>query len=127
MNYREKCLSQKINTCYACGTADEKLVVHHIDGDEHNDDLDNLVPMCKPCHGKLHTSKSLNGTLKRLQEKLPASALSYTDIPSNRETGRKATAVIPLTPETKRLLEESKPDGVTYDRWVRKQLGAVDD
>lgn len=32
---------------------------------------------------------------------------------------REATKTIPLTPETKRLLKESKPEGVTFDHWVR--------
>jgi len=32
---------------------------------------------------------------------------------------RQATATIPLTPETKQLIKERKPDGVTYDYWLR--------
>lgn len=35
----------------------------------------------------------------------------------------KATKRIALTPETKRLLDERKPDGVTHDHYVRKLLG----
>jgi len=38
--------------------------------------------------------------------------------------GRQATETIPLTPETKKLLKEQKADGVTFDYWVREQLGA---
>lgn len=41
--------------------------------------------------------------------------------------GREATKTIPVTPETKQLLKEEKSDGVTYDYWVRKQLGATDE
>lgn len=36
--------------------------------------------------------------------------------------GRKATKTIPLKPDTKQLVKERKPDGVTYDRWVRREL-----
>jgi hypothetical protein len=36
--------------------------------------------------------------------------------------GRKATATIPLKPETKQLVDEEKPEGVTYDYWIREQL-----
>lgn len=126
LGYREKCLSQKINTCYACGDASSDLVVHHVDGDDNNNALENLVPMCRSCHSRLHTSKGLSGTMARLQEKLPKSALSYTDEPSQRDENRKATARIPVTSETKELLDEQKPDGVTYDYWVRRQLGAAE-
>jgi len=40
--------------------------------------------------------------------------------------GRNATETIPLTPETKQLIKENKPDGWTYDYWARRQLGAVE-
>jgi hypothetical protein len=43
------------------------------------------------------------------------------------DMGRNATKALPITPETKRLVDEHKPDGVTYDYWVRKQLGATDE
>lgn len=31
----------------------------------------------------------------------------------------KATERVALRPETKRLLDERKPEGVTYDHWIR--------
>jgi hypothetical protein len=33
--------------------------------------------------------------------------------------GRNTTERIALTPETKDLLDEQKPVGVTYDHWIR--------
>jgi hypothetical protein len=36
---------------------------------------------------------------------------------------RNATETIPLTPETKQLIQERKKDGKTYDLWVREQIG----
>jgi hypothetical protein len=34
--------------------------------------------------------------------------------------GRKATDALPIRPETKRLVDEVKPEGVTYDHWVKQ-------
>ena len=41
--------------------------------------------------------------------------------------GRNTTKRVALTPETKKMLDEQKPDGWTYDYWVRKQLGIAKD
>lgn len=30
------------------------LILHHIDGDDRNNKLENLLTLCKPCHGRLH-------------------------------------------------------------------------
>jgi hypothetical protein len=70
LDYREKCLAQKINVCVACGTSDE-LIVHHIDGDRENDRLENLVPVCHSCHSQIHLQPDPSGEVKRLQDKLP--------------------------------------------------------
>lgn len=121
LDYREKCLSQKINTCYACGSSDEKLVVHHVNGDRQDHSLDNLVPMCRSCHSRLHTADNLSGVLARLRDKLPPET-----IPSLETESENATARLPITPSTKDLLDEEKGPGKTYDRWVREQLDAVD-
>jgi len=32
----------------------------------------------------------------------------------------KATARLPITPETKELIDEVKDDGETYDLWIRR-------
>jgi hypothetical protein len=34
---------------------------------------------------------------------------------------------VPVTASTKRLLDEAKDDGKTYDLWIREQLGAAGD
>ena len=39
---------------------------------------------------------------------------------------REATETIPLKPETKELIRERKPDGWTYDYWLQRQLGIVE-
>jgi hypothetical protein len=38
---------------------------------------------------------------------------------------RQATETVPCKPETKRLIDEDKPDGWTYDYWLRTKLGVV--
>ena len=36
--------------CECCGTERAIFEVHHIDGDHYNDDIKNLVVLCKDCH-----------------------------------------------------------------------------
>lgn len=40
--------------CVVCGRDDGFLVVHHKDGNVMNNDMDNLMTVCKPCHARLH-------------------------------------------------------------------------
>lgn len=40
---------------------------------------------------------------------------------------RKATKCIPVRPDTKNLVDEQKPEGVTFDHWIRKQMDAERD
>jgi len=53
MNYREKCIREKGEQCVACAST-SNIVVHHKDADRENNDLENLVPLCKSCHRALH-------------------------------------------------------------------------
>jgi len=57
-----------------------------------------------------------NGLSRTLIER--ATDLSYM--------AREATETIPLKPETKELIRERKPDGWTYDYWLQRQLGIVE-
>ncbi|WP_114577206.1 HNH endonuclease signature motif containing protein [Saliphagus sp. LR7] len=54
-HYREKCLSAKGEQCIECD-ATTRVVVHHTDGDRTNNDLDNLVPLCRSCHSSVHAA-----------------------------------------------------------------------
>jgi hypothetical protein len=57
MGYREKAISAKGDYCHICGDPGG-VQVHHIDEDKSNNALDNLVPVCPPCHGKIHSDQS---------------------------------------------------------------------
>lgn len=57
--YRRKCLEAKGERCIECG-ATEAIEVHHLNGDRTDDDLDNLVPLCRLHHRRLHRT-GLNG------------------------------------------------------------------
>jgi len=54
--YRQKCISAKGEACKACGE-ERNIVAHHIDGDRTNNDLENLIPLCKSCHKTIHSSE----------------------------------------------------------------------
>jgi len=47
--------------CRSCQAPQEEfiqaLAVHHIDENKRNNNPDNLIALCKYCHGKLHYSK----------------------------------------------------------------------
>ncbi len=52
-DYREQCLEEKGKFCHICDD-EEEIVVHHIDGNRENNDLGNLMPVCKSCHQRIH-------------------------------------------------------------------------
>ena len=43
--------------CQKCQTK-ERLVIHHLDGDDRNNNLSNLITLCPACHGGLHALKN---------------------------------------------------------------------
>lgn len=49
---REICLNRDGRRCQICGEVNKKLEIHHIVPwrISHNDDLDNLMSVCRPCH-----------------------------------------------------------------------------
>jgi len=51
--YREKAFAHFEHICYFC-KSDKKLEVHHKDHNRSNNDISNLVILCKSCHKKLH-------------------------------------------------------------------------
>ena len=79
--YRRVCLDTKGEECEICDTT-EDIIVHHVDGDRENNDIDNLVPVCKSCHGKIHTGAD---GFEEWFEQLAESARIYDGSPAIRD------------------------------------------
>lgn len=59
-NYNKLAFKNKINICNRCSSV-ENLLVHHIDHDRSNNELDNLEILCKRCHQKHHENRDSSG------------------------------------------------------------------
>jgi len=46
-------------TCQNCLSKELELDIHHIDYDKKNNSLNNLIPLCKKCHGKTNYNREL--------------------------------------------------------------------
>jgi len=71
-SYRWKALQEYGRECAKCRDGDE-LVVHHIDGDRSNNELENLVVLCRSCHAKVHGRAD---GYEELSQSLPESAFT---------------------------------------------------
>ena len=63
-SYRIKAIDAHGKVCSNCGS-DEAIEVHHRDGDRTNNSIDNLLPLCRRCHRRLH-SVGLDGLEEEL-------------------------------------------------------------
>lgn len=68
------CFKHHPRECTECGS-ETNIEVHHVDGDQNNNQPDNLLPLCRDCHAKLHRS-GLNGLEERLK---PVGQRSHID------------------------------------------------
>jgi hypothetical protein len=56
VDYRSLAFEHKPAECELCKSQRRwKLDVHHKDGDQSNNELENLMMLCKTCHGRIHT------------------------------------------------------------------------
>lgn len=53
MSYRDKCLDAYGEVCIIC-SSEQNVEVHHIDGDDMNHSILNLMPVCSKCHSDIH-------------------------------------------------------------------------
>ncbi len=58
-NLRQECFKCKIK---------EKLCVHHIDENQKNNDISNLMMLCKSCHSKIHKRHKNFGSFTKLRD-----------------------------------------------------------
>lgn len=108
MEYRNKCLSEKGEKCVECGTT-EDVEVHHVDGDRLNNTLENLIPVCRSCHAKIHSDSD---EMEHWREKL---------LPEEKRT---QTIAVEASPELKAMLELVKAESSanSYTEAVRHVL-----
>ena len=48
----------KKTKCEWCGSINN-LLVHHLDENRYNNNIDNLITLCKRCHQNLHTKRNM--------------------------------------------------------------------
>jgi len=81
VDYRKKCFEQKGDSCVICG--DDDVVVHHVNGDRSDNSIENLIPVCKLHHGRIHSSNQ--EVLPQYTEMLPDSSLRQDRVYSHYE------------------------------------------
>jgi len=120
MGYREKCISQKGEFCHVCEAANG-VRVHHIDGNRDNNSIENLIPLCRTCHAKVHTKAAQSPEIDELTEQLETE--SYLDTESDSEN---TITSISVDDETRDKLRARKTGNDTYDDVVRQLLSDTD-
>lgn len=99
--YRKRCLQKKGDTCVICG--DEDVVVHHIDGDRANNDLTNLIPVCRSHHGQIHAGNpSVEPWVSCLESAPPARKWSTPNTDNGR--GQIGPLYLSLDDETEQYI-----------------------
>jgi len=109
-DYRKRCLKAKGEECIVCGTG-ENILVHHVDGDRSNNDLDNLIPVCEACHNDIHAGRERVAMWVRELGKVPNGGL---------------TTNIPVSDEVWSYLDRRKGRGETFDDIIRKELNLTE-
>lgn len=104
--YRARCLKAKGEECIVCD-ASEDIVVHHVDGDRSNNDLDNLIPVCNGCHSDIHAgSRRVAEWVKKL----------------GKQPKSDSRTTVQVEDETWRALNQLRDPGQTFDDVLREQL-----
>jgi len=90
VTHRQRCFEEYDRLCQSCD-ATGTLDVHHIDGDQTNNSLENLIPLCKSCHRKVHNhtpdTRTIEKLIPRMDDPQPAfDPENFKDVPSNGAT-----------------------------------------
>lgn len=130
--YRRRCLAEKGGACSLCGS-ENRIEVHHINGDRTNNRIENLIPVCSNCHILIHgdTDELSEWTdlLLPIEDRpqtgggrADQSATNYTETQQN---GTKVT--VEVEDVVRDELRSYKADrGLTYDEALVRLLRATD-
>lgn len=100
-NYKARCFKNWEKVCAVCAGVD-RVQVHHIDGMPKNCADDNLVPLCHPCHWKVHKKRKVDSDelARRLFEIWPGGRSKIAEKIGKAETPiRGEGQVIPDQPQ----------------------------
>lgn len=64
-NYREIAKNVEPCKCFCCGKIFNKIIVHHMDGNNENNYSKNLVKVCQRCHHLIHWGSRRRGEIER--------------------------------------------------------------
>lgn len=124
-SYRDRCLQVKRNECYRCFSEDRspyKLLVHHIDGDRENNDLDNLIPLCGSCHQRWHKNYDSAENFWEFLSSYPNREIDMSSVREGRGLLNTAEAEI-LTGQADATEDEIKATESLVRNRVKKQFG----
>jgi len=104
--YRKRCIREHGEECVECG-ATEGIVVHHINGNRNNNDLENLIPVCDDCHRAIHShSKQVAKWVQKL----------------GKQPRDEADTTIQVSEEVWEHLNKQREPGDVFDDVLRQEL-----
>jgi len=116
--HRKRCLEQTDPVCLCC-EADSSLDIHHVDGNPTNDELDNLVVLCKSCHRKVHSKQRENATMSMLVDQLGKIKVPELDPEDFDDVASTATLTIKETaPGHKYYYWQWNQDGKLHSKYA---------
>jgi len=124
LGYRNKTFKEMGESCNICNS-EENVVAHHIDGNRTNNDLDNLIPLCRSCHGKVHSSARHGESVDRLSDQLPQSVMLDDGGDLHGPDVEKSHVEV-RTDTRNRLRVWKAKRGMTYDEAVNELLDGYD-
>lgn len=113
-NYRKVAIEERGERCEICERTRE-VIVHHIDGDRGNNEMDNLLVVCKTCHREIHKPSQAGQPYDRYTELLPSDSL-YGKVGTG---GGRARTTISIRPDQKEWLDENS---LNLSSYVRQKL-----
>lgn len=102
---KNEIITRDYNICQMCGydgnIANERLLVHHIDFNQGNNNPKNLITVCKSCHGKSHNIIEKDNLSKKIIEiyKKDNPSLSLLSTTKDTTTKDNKTSTVFIFPE----------------------------